>query len=127
MRSWSPTGARRIDLTDVRTAVAIDVLRDPLLVCTVFVPAALLIVGAVRLVAPGANHARPACPRVQSQAQLRGCRQKQTNVPLAYPPCHSRAISEGQSRHQGASSHRNPTVELAVLRCSSVDAPCERV
>jgi hypothetical protein len=44
MRSWSPTGARRIDLTEVRTAVAIGVLRDPLLVCTVLVPAALLIV-----------------------------------------------------------------------------------
>ncbi len=37
------TGARRIDLTEVRTAVAIGVLCDPLLVCTVFVPAALLI------------------------------------------------------------------------------------
>jgi hypothetical protein len=45
--------ARRIDLTEVRTAVAIGVLRDPLLVCTVLVPSALLIVGAARLVAPG--------------------------------------------------------------------------
>jgi uncharacterized membrane protein YdfJ with MMPL/SSD domain len=36
-------GARRVDLTEVRTAVAIGVLRDPLLACTVFVPAALLI------------------------------------------------------------------------------------
>jgi hypothetical protein len=35
----------------LRLSVAIGVLRDPLLVCTVLVPSALLIVGAARLVA----------------------------------------------------------------------------
>jgi hypothetical protein len=39
------------------------------------------------------------------------------------PPCHSRAISEGQSRYRaGNHGHCHPTAELAVSRSSSMNA-----
>jgi len=47
--------------------------------------------------------------------KFRGCRQSQENVPLACPPCHSRAISEGQSRYRADNhGHSLGTHDLAA-------------
>jgi hypothetical protein len=55
--------------------------------------------------------------------EFRGCRQKPQNVPLACPPCHSHARSEGRSRcRAGSHGHCHPTGELAGSCSSSMNA-----
>jgi len=45
------------------------------------------------------------------------------NVPLACPPCHPHAISEGQSRYRADNhGHCHPTAELAMSRSTSMNA-----